>query len=254
MKETTPAEGGFRTGDETEARARLADLFDRSTDPTATRLDEFPKYVRRQRITRLLALYELFKQVVEVKGSIIDCGVFRGFSLMAFAHFSAILEPTNLTRRVYGFDTFGGFSSVSAKDGNRVRTPLKGELAATEEDEIRKLSAAHDQNRFLGHLPKMELVVGDATKTIPAFVRGNPHLVVSLLFLDFDLYEPTKAAIESFLPRMPAGSIIAFDELDNPIWPGETAALLETIGIGRLRMRRLSFDPYIGYATLEPSP
>jgi hypothetical protein len=53
---------------------------------------------------------------------------------------------------------------------------------------------------------------------------------------------------------MPAGSIIAFDELDNPIWPGETAALLETIGIGRLRMRRLSFDPYIGYATLEPSP
>ena len=49
---------------------------------------------------------------------------------------------------------------------------------------------------------------------------------MSLLFLDFDLYEPTKAALEQFVPRMPRGAVLAFDELDNPIWPGETKALL----------------------------
>ena len=45
---------------------------------------------------------------------------------------------------------------------------------------------------------------------------------MSLLFIDCDLYEPTRAALRAFLPRMPKGAIVAFDELDNPIWPGET--------------------------------
>jgi hypothetical protein len=75
--------------------------------------------------------------------------------------------------------------------------------------------------------------------------------VVSLLFLDFDLYEPTKVAIETFLPRMPKGAIIAFDELDNPIWPGETMALLESIGFNRLKLQRLEWDPYISFAILD---
>jgi hypothetical protein len=66
-----------------------------------------------------------------------------------------------------------------------------------------------------------------------------------------DLFEPTKVAIEHFFPRMPKGAIIAFDELDNPIWPGETLALLETVGINRLRFERMEFDPYIGYAVID---
>jgi len=72
--------------------------------------------------------------------------------------------------------------------------------------------------------------------------------VVSILFLDFDLYEPTKVAIENFYPRIPKGGVIAFDELDNPIWPGETLALLESIGLGSLELQRVEFDPYIAYA------
>jgi len=73
------------------------------------------------------------------------------------------------------------------------------------------------------------MIKGDATKTIPDFLSKNRHLMVSLLFLDFDLYEPTKVAIQQFLPRMPKGAVLAFDELDNPIWPGETQAALAQI-------------------------
>ncbi|KKN04179.1 hypothetical protein LCGC14_1100000, partial [marine sediment metagenome] len=92
---------------------------------------------------------------------------------------------------------------------------------------------------------------GDVTKTIPEFIKKNKHLVVSLLFLDFDVFAPTKVAIENFYPRMPKGAIIAFDELDNPIWPGETMALLETVGINKLKIERFDFDPYIGYAVID---
>jgi hypothetical protein len=82
-------------------------------------------------------------------------------------------------------------------------------------------------------------------------VKDNPHIVVSLLFLDFDLYEPTKVALEHFLPRMPKGAVLAFDELDNPLWPGETLAMLETHAKRPLRIERLEFDPYIGFAILD---
>jgi hypothetical protein len=250
MNENRAAEGPFRTDLERGARAELAELFTSSTDDVATRLDHFPKYVRRQQMTRLLALYEIFKIALNVKGSVINCGVFRGFSLMAFAHFSAILEPVDLTRRIYGFDTFGGFASVSAQDASPLRSTQPGELAAASYDELLALGRAHDANRYLGHIEKVRLVRGDAVSTIPAFVDENPHLVVSLLFLDFDLYGPTKAALEHFVPRMPRGAVIAFDELDNPLWPGETLALLDTIGLRSLQIERLTYDPYIGFARM----
>ena len=69
--------------------------------------------------------------------------------------------------------------------------------------------------------------------------------------MDFDLYEPTKVAIDNFIPRMPKGSIIAFDELDNPLWPGETLAMLEAHSRYNFEIKRLPFDPYIGYAILH---
>jgi len=245
------AEGFLRTEAERQAAAAYARIFRESGDPVETKLQQFVKYVRRQDLTRLLARYELFKQVLGVKGSIVECGVYRGFGLMAWAQFSAILEPNNLMRRVYGFDTFAGFPRIGERDRNRYRTPEAGELEADTYTELVDLIRAFDDNRFLGHVSKVGLIKGDAQVTIPEFIRDNPHLVVSLLFLDFDLYEPTKAAIEHLLPRIPKGGIIAFDELDNPIWPGETLALLDTAGLGALRLRRTDFDPYIGYAVIE---
>jgi hypothetical protein len=207
--------------------------------------------VRRQHLKRFLAMYEIFKLVLPVKGSVVECGVFKGFSLMAWAKLSAMLEPENLTRRIYGFDTFSGFSSVSEKDANLIAMPEQSALYADSYQELQALIVEYDRDRFLGHIDKVHLVRGDATQTIPQFIAEHPHLVVSLLFLDFDLYEPTKAAIEHFLPRMPQGAVIAFDELDNPMWPGETLALLEGVGVSQLKLRRLAWDPYIGFAVLE---
>ncbi|MEO7966932.1 MAG: TylF/MycF/NovP-related O-methyltransferase [Gemmatimonadaceae bacterium] len=243
----------FRTAAEQQVGPNVERIFGANTaDSVEVKLENFPKYVRRQHLKRFLALYEVFKRILPVKGSIVECGVFRGFGVMSWAKLSAILEPENLTRRIYGFDTFAGFPSVSdVHDQSRFQVSERGDLAADSYDELQLLIAEHDRDRFLGHMQKVQLVRGDLVKTIPAFVEANKHLLVSLLFLDVDLYEPTRVAIESFLPRMPKGAIIAFDELDNPIWPGETLALLDTLGCGRLRLERLEWDPYISFAVIE---
>lgn len=240
----------FRTAIEQEVGSSIERIFSASSDSIEVRLENFPKYVRRQHLKRFLTLYEVFKLVLPVKGSVIDCGVFRGFSLMSWAKLSAMLEPENLTRRVYGFDSFEGFPSVSDKDQTRVADVVAGGLRADSYKELQELVAEFDRDRFLGHIDKVHLVRGDVQSTIPQFVRDHPHLVVSLLFIDLDLYEPTKVALEYFLPRMPRGAVLAFDELDNPQWPGETLAAIEQAGFGRLELRRLEWDPYVAYAVL----
>jgi hypothetical protein len=241
----------FRTAAEQEVGKNIECIFNACPDPVEIKLENFPKYVRRQHLKRFLAMYEIFKLVLPVKGSVVECGVFKGFGLMAWAKLSTMLEPENLTRRIYGFDTFSGFPTTSEKDENPIAMPEQGALYADSYEELQALITEYDRDRFLGHIDKVHLVKGDATQTIPQFIADHPHLVVSLLFLDLDLYEPTKVALEQFLPRMPRGAVLAFDELDNPMWPGETLALLESVGINELKLRRLEWDPYISFAVME---
>lgn len=243
----------YRTPAEKQVGEQIAAAFEAGADPVEVRIENFPKYVRRQNLTRFIALYEVFKRTLRVKGSIIECGVNRGFGLMTWAKLSAVLEPNNLTRKVYGFDTFAGFPEVGDRDrpgSTDHQAAKKGDQAATSYEELRELIELFDRDRFLGHIPKVELIRGDASETIPEFVKTHPHLVVSLLFLDFDLFEPTRAALTHFLPRMPKGAIVAFDELDNPLWPGETLAVVDRIGLGTLRLQRFDFDPYIAWAEI----
>lgn len=229
--------------------------FIKSPLPSYNKIQNIAKYIRRQDLARLLVKNELFKLQQNVNGSIIECGSYLGGGLMAFAQFSAIYEPYNHTRKIIGFDTFKGFPSVHKKDikTGKKKFLQKGHLSTSKniEKEIDKSIKLFDENRPIGHIKKVELIVGDAVKEIPRYVKKNPHLVVSLLYLDFDLYEPTKIAIENFIPRMPKAAVLAFDELNTESCPGETIALLETVGINKLTIKRFPIDPYISYCLLE---
>lgn len=216
------------------------------------KLSNFPKYVPRQDLTRFLAKYELYKKILNVEGAIVEGGVRFGGGLMTFAQLSAIFEPVNYTRKIIGFDTFSGFPNLTKEDtGSTSKFAHKGGLAIDSFKDLEKSVSLYDSNRFLGEIPKVQLIKGDVTLTIPKYLKDNSQTVVSLLYLDFDIYKPTKIAIENFIPRMPKGAIIAFDELNSKEWVGETKAVLETIGIRNLRIERFSFNTYMSYAILD---
>src|SRR5438477_13070440 len=94
-------------------RQALETFFKESAGSNTEKLENFPKYVPRQNLARFLARYEIFKQIKDVQGSIVECGVLFGGGLMSFAQLSAILEPYNFQRRIVGFDTFEGFPEFS---------------------------------------------------------------------------------------------------------------------------------------------
>ena len=74
----------------------MADANPRHDVPEPVKLDNFPKYIRRQSLTRFCARYELFKLQRDVKGSIVECGVHHGGGLMAWAKLSAGLKRAQM--------------------------------------------------------------------------------------------------------------------------------------------------------------
>jgi hypothetical protein len=231
-------------------------IWNQNTSGLQAKLDQFEKYARRQNISRFIARYELFKLQMPVKGSIVEGGVHHGAGLFGWAKLSSALEPYALDRWVVGFDSFGGFPSTHAKDQetaheNEQRVTGGFDTGYDVFQELQDLTEVYDENRFLNQFEKIKLVKGDVAETVPAFLEENPHFLCSLLVCDFDLYEPTKVMLEQMVPRMPKGAVIVFDEINNPNWPGETMALLETLTLNQLRIQRFSFDPNIAYAMIE---
>ncbi len=225
--------------------------FEASHCDTRAKLKNFTKYVRRHELARFLVQYQLFEKTKHLKGSVVECGVHEGGGVMTWAKLSEICEPYNYHRKIIGFDTFEGFPSVHQSDlAGRVAKVGAFKESYDTYDELTRCVADLEATRLLRHQEKVVLVKGDATRTIPEYLEANQHTLVSLLVLDFDIYEPTATALRNFLPRMPKGAIIAFDELNNRDWPGETRALLEAFDLNKYTLECSVYDMHISWLTL----
>jgi hypothetical protein len=239
------------TAEEVAYRAELEKYYAASPFSHVEKLQNFAKYVPVQDLRKFLCRLELFRRVLHVHGAIIECGVLHGGGLMAWAQLSEIFEPLNHLRTIIGFDTFSGFVSMSEHDRSTAVQAKVGGLAVDSYEDLKSAIALYDRNRVLRHIEKVRLVRGDVATSLPEYISAHPHLVVSLLYLDFDTYQPTVVALRELLPRMPKGAVIAFDELNHEMWPGETVAVMETIGLPRLRLERFAFGSTVSFAVLE---
>ena len=221
-----------------------SDLEEFLKDDTAGDLQKirnFAIYTPRQFLTDFLVRYEIFKKVINVAGSVFEFGVMNGQSLMSFAQFSSILEPSNINREIVGFDTFEGFPKVTGEDTSGGASVIRegGFKVDGAYGRLLKAIKLYDDNRFIGHLQKVHLVKGDVNETLPQYLKENPHSIAALVYMDLDLYMPTKTVLETIIDRVPKGGIVAFDEANNRSFPGETMALMETIGISNINLQRI---------------
>jgi Macrocin-O-methyltransferase (TylF) len=229
----------------------LYSSFDSSSLSLSYKLQAFPLFVRRQDVAYFLGKYEIFKQILNTNGSIVECGVFVGGGIMTWLHCSSILEPYNHTRKIIGFDTFSGFPEIDKSDtatGKSEHLHVGGlAVPGSMKDELTHLVSIHKKNSPLSHINKVELIEGDACETIPDYVENNPHLLISLLYLDFDIYKPTKAALKHLFNRVVKGGIVAFDELNCKQYPGETIAMMEAFDLATVELKRFPFTTHISY-------
>jgi hypothetical protein len=205
-------------------------------------------YMDRRLVSQTIAKIKIFEVIREVQGSVIECGVHRGNGLMLFNHLSSTFSPVGFNRKIIGFDTFTGFTGVSHNDSSGIN---EGDMGDVSLDQLVEWIELQQENNLISHIDRVELVVGDARETIKRYFVENPHTIVALLYMDFDLYEPTRAALETIVPNMPKGSVIAFDQLNQKKWYGETAAVKEFFDIRRLKLNSFEFEPHISYVILE---
>jgi hypothetical protein len=194
----------------------------------------------------------LYKKVVPTHGIVMEFGVRWGQTLAILAALRGIFEPFNRHRKIVGFDTFAGFKGLGGKDGARCQS-TDGSFSVTPnyEEFLDELLGLHEALNPIGHLRKYGLVKGDAVETIPAYLRAHPETIVSMAIFDFDIYQPTRAALEAIQPHLCKGSILVFDELCDEYFPGETLALREVMGLRDLRIQRMSMTARISYVEIE---
>lgn len=227
----------------------FVDLLNKCPIPENERLNHLGLFVKRQAMSRIIFMYELYKKIIGVHGLIMEFGVRWGQDMALFESFRGMFEPFNYTRKIIGFDTFDGFPSISEKD----RLTHKGDMGVAIKYEVylEKVLQSHENVSPISHIKKYELVKGDATISLKEYLDKHPETIIAFAYFDFDIYEPTRICLELCRDRFTKGSIIGFDELNHPDWPGETLALKEILGLNKVRIERFPFMPTASFIVLD---
>ena len=161
-----------------------------------------------------------------IPGAIVECGVWRGGSMMAVA--LTLLRLGITDRDLYLFDTFTGMTAPSDEDvrrsGERAADLLANESpesdiwAVAPIDEVREavLGVGYPQERI-------HFVQGPVEETLPA----NAPEEIALLRLDTDWYSSTKHELVHLYPHLGAGGILILD--DYGFWQGARRAVDEYV-------------------------
>jgi hypothetical protein len=190
--------------------------------------------------------------VLGTNGVLMEFGTCYGRTAALLTNFRGIFEPFNFTRKLIIFDTFSGLQGTNDKDGKH-ELILDGAYSTGQgyETYLSEVLAYHESEAPIAHLKKFEIVKGDASETIGTYLRDHPETIIALAYFDFDIYAPTKACLEAIRPHLSRKSVLAFDELNCPEFPGETRALAEVFGLGKCALERSPLSPWLSYTTCE---
>jgi len=159
--------------------------------------------------TRFMALMLNVRQLQNegVAGDFAELGVWKGNSAAILAHFAA-----QSGRRLFLFDTFEGFD--------------RRDLVGADQSHNRDFSDTSIEavRETVGHPELTTYLKGFFPGTITDEVRERQF---ALVHIDCDLYEPMKAALAFFYPRMPAGGMLLLHDYSSGSWAGATRAIDE---------------------------
>jgi hypothetical protein len=236
---------------EKDVQREFTHLLKNTTIPEDELLANLGVFLSSKTLSRVLFFNEIYKKIVGTHGMIVECGVRWGQTLSLLSALRGIYEPFNRHRKIVGFDTFAGFVGMNEKDGDNCKC-VDGSFSVAEgyEGTLARVMTCQEALNPIAHLTKFELVKGDATQTIPAYLARHPETVISLAIFDFDIYKPTKTALEALKPYFIKGTVLVFDELCDDIFPGETVALREVFDMTELRVERLPITARISYVVL----
>ena len=159
-------------------------------------------------LERRYHLLESIRYVVrhQLNGAIVECGVWRGGSVMLIAN--ALMELGDFSRRLVLYDTFEGMPPPTSADQDWQRQAaskrLEAEAAAKETSAVWAISGIDEVTRNMAStgypMANVDFVKGPVEKTIPSCLPGR----IALLRLDTDWYESTAHELRHLYPLLRA--------------------------------------------------
>ena len=189
-------------------------------------------FLRGSLLARIFAIADIYRQIVEIPGSVFDVGTWRGQTAVICENLRAIYEPLHFNRRIVCFDTFQGYKGFSDKDKSTDlhRDGTYGVGGEGYADFLHHLLIQHEKSNAMGHNHgKHKVVAGDCRDTIPQFFADNPNEYLALAFFDVNSYDPTVEAFERVWARLVPGGIVAFWQLTRDTIPAEARVYAEHI-------------------------
>lgn len=185
------------------------------------------------RLTKAIAQYEIYKMIIDLPGHVLECGVYKGASMIRLATYRDMLE-SSYSRKIIGFDAFGKFPSQN--DSHDKEFIQRFESDGGDGISVDELSRVLSYKDILNY----ELVKGDVKKTVPQYLHNNPELKIALLHIDVDVYKPTADILNFLFEVVVKGGIIMLD--DYAAVSGATKAVDEFIKRNDLKIEKLSIS------------
>jgi hypothetical protein len=211
------------------SREELWSFFKESTIPESEKERNLGLFIRGSQLARILAIAEIYKEIINIPGHIFDFGSWRGQNAVLCENLRAIHEPFNKQRKIVCFDTFTGYTSQS-NDERKTDAFDKGAYSVESDysDTLDYLLKLHEKNNILPHIHGIHQVVkGDVLTTLPQYFKKNPETLISLAFFDMNLFEPTSFAMKTILDRVVPSGLLCFYQLQRDILPGEALTYLD---------------------------
>ncbi|MEZ5405606.1 MAG: TylF/MycF/NovP-related O-methyltransferase [Verrucomicrobiia bacterium] len=199
---------------------------------------------------RLNALIDAVRylETNNISGAIVECGVWRGGSMMAVIE--TLKELGQNKRALYLFDTYEGMPEPQAQDTspfhesteeifNQMKRPEGGSnwcYSSLETTKQNVLSTGYDKT-------KIHFIKGKVEDTLPQLM---PSSEIALLRLDTDFYSSTRHELIHLFPRLVSGGVLILDDYGH--WEGQKLAVEEYFNENKISMllNRIDYTGRIG--------
>ena len=206
-------------------------MYDSETD--------FNLQMDKERLSKFLIHYEIFKKIINVKGDIVECGIFKGTSFVRLALFRELFKKKC---NLIGFDTFTDTYPNTSFENERKHREHWIKTAGHSSISKKQLENVFKKKK----IKNVKLVKGDVLNTVPNFIKKNRKLKISFLNIDLAFVEPTECALDYLYDNVSKGGAIVFDNYggtgkDGTFYEGETKVIKKFL---QRRKKNIKFLDY----------
>jgi len=188
------------------------------------------KIISKDQIDYFLSIQNIFAEIIDIPGDIIELGVGRGRNSIIFG---SLIKKNHLGKfkKYYGFDTFGQLPPRELENSPKLKKLLSNEDSF---DYISDLILSNDLS------DQVKLIRGDIVKNVEKIenneleILKKDNLYISLMYIDCNHYIPSLAALKCFKNNFSKGALIVVDESKIG---GENKALKQFCNENNLIMR-----------------